>query len=70
MKNSEIKTSVLYNLQILQKLCQFFFLWKQLRTIHEFCMANLPYNEYVKIFSMQIFTAVMGNQGDKDTPLL
>jgi len=27
-------------------------------------------NEYVKIFSMQIFTVVMGNRGDKDTPLL
>jgi len=41
---------------------------KTLRTIHEFCMVNLPYhNEYVKIFSTQIFTAVMGNRGDKGT---
>jgi len=33
-------------------------------------MVNLPYhNEYLKIFSTQIFTAVMGNQGDKGTPL-
>jgi len=43
---------------------------KILRTIHEFCMENLPYhNNYVKKFSTQIFTAVMGNRGDKDTPL-
>jgi len=43
---------------------------KTLRTIHEFCMANLPYhNEYVKIFSTQIFTAVIGNRGNKGTPL-
>jgi len=43
---------------------------KTLRTIHEFCIVNLPYqNEYVKIFSMRIFTAVMGNRGDKSTPL-
>jgi len=43
---------------------------KTLRTIHEFCVVNLPYhNEYVKIFSMQIFTTVMGNRGDKGTPL-
>jgi len=43
---------------------------KTLRTIHEFCMVNLLYhNEYVKIFSKQIFTAVMGNRGDKGTPL-
>jgi len=47
-----------------------FFSMKTLRTIHEFCMVNLPYNnEYVKIFSMQIFTAVMGNWGDKGIPL-
>jgi len=44
---------------------------KALRTIHEFCMVNLPYhNECVKSFSMQIFTAVMGNLGNKGTPLL
>jgi len=43
---------------------------KTLRTIHEFCTVNLPYhNEYVKIFSTQIFTAVMGNQRDKGIPL-
>jgi len=43
---------------------------KALRTIHEFCMVNLPHhNEYVKKFSTQIFTAVMGNRGDKGTPL-
>jgi len=47
-----------------------FFSMKTLRTIHEFCMVNLPYhNEYVKILSTQIFTAVMGNRGDKSTPL-
>jgi len=39
---------------------------KTLRIIHEFCMVNLSYHiEYVKNFSMQIFTAVMGNRGDK-----
>jgi len=44
---------------------------KTLRTIHEFCMVNLPYhNENVKSFLTQIFTAVMGNRGDKGTPLL
>jgi len=33
-------------------------------------MVNLSYhNEYVKIFSTQIFAAVMGNRGDKYTPL-
>jgi len=43
---------------------------KTLRTIHEFCMVNLPYNnEDMKIFPTQIFTAVMGNRGDKGTPL-
>jgi len=43
---------------------------KTMRTIHEFCMVSLPYhNEYVKNFSVQIFTAVMGDQGDSDTPL-
>jgi len=43
---------------------------KTLRTIHEFCMVNLPYhNKYVKIFSMQIFTAVIGNQGNTGTSL-
>jgi len=43
---------------------------KTLRTIHEFCMVNLPYhNEYVKFFSMQIFTAFMGNRGNKSIPL-
>jgi len=43
---------------------------KTLRTIHEFCMVNLPYhNEYVKKLSTQIFTAVMGNRGHKGTPL-
>jgi len=43
---------------------------KTLRTIHEFFMVNVPYhNEYVKIFSTQIFTGVMGNRGDKGTPL-
>jgi len=47
-----------------------FFSMKTLRTIHEFCMVNLPYhNEYVKKFLMQIFTAVMGNRVDKCTPL-
>ena len=50
--------------QILSK----FISMKTLRTIHEFCMVNLPYhNEYAKIFSTQIFTAVMGNRGDKGT---
>jgi len=35
---------------------------KTLRTIHELCMANLPYhNEYVKKYSTQIFTVVMDN---------
>jgi len=48
-----------------------FFSMKTLRTIHEFCMVNLPYhNENVKSFLTQIFTAVMGNRGDKGTPLL
>jgi len=43
---------------------------KTLRTIHEICMVNLPYhNEYVKNFSTPIFTVVMGNRGDKGTPL-
>ena len=43
---------------------------KTLRTVHEICMVNLPYhNEYVKNFSTPIFTAVMGNRGDKGTPL-
>jgi len=47
-----------------------FFSVKTSRTIHEFCMVNLPYhNEDVKIFSTQIFIAVLGNQGDKGTPL-
>jgi len=42
------------------------FSMKTLRTIHEVCMINLPYhNEHVKNFSTQIFTAVMGNRGDK-----
>jgi len=60
---SEVTT---YFVQILSN----FFSMKTLRTIHEFCVVNLPYhNEYVKKFSMQIFTAVMGNQGDKGTPL-
>jgi len=41
-----------------------------LRNIREFCMVNVSYlNEYVKKFSTQIFTAVIGNQGDKCTPL-
>jgi len=44
---------------------------KTLRTIHEFCMVNLPcHNEYVKKFSTQIFKAVIGNRGDKGNPLL
>jgi len=43
---------------------------KTLRTIHEVCMVKCHIlNEYVKIFSMQIFTAVLGNWGDKGTPL-
>jgi len=43
---------------------------KTLRIIHEFCMVNLPYhNQYVKKFSKQIFTAAMGDRGDKCTPL-
>jgi len=43
---------------------------KTLRSIHEFCMVNLSYhNEYVKILSVQSYTAVMGNRGDKGTPL-
>jgi len=43
---------------------------RTLRTIREFYMVNLPYhNQYVKNFSTQIFTAVMGNRGDKGTPL-
>jgi len=43
---------------------------KTLRTIHEFCMVNVPYhNEHVKIFSMQILTVVMGNRGHKGIPL-
>jgi len=43
---------------------------KTLRTIHEFCMVNLRYhNEYVKIFSTEIFTAVMGNRGNKGFPI-
>jgi len=33
-------------------------------------MINLPYrSEYMKKLSTQIFPAVMGNQGDKGTPL-
>jgi len=33
-------------------------------------MVNLSYHtEYVKIFSTEIFTAVVGNRGDKGTPL-
>jgi len=33
-------------------------------------MVNLPYNnEDVKKFSTQIFTVVMGNRGNKGTPL-
>jgi len=32
-------------------------------------MANVPYHdEYLEIFSTQIFTAVMGNRGDKGIP--
>ena len=47
-----------------------FFLMKSLRTIHEFCMVNLPYhNEYVKKFSTQILSAVMVNRGDKGAPV-
>jgi len=47
-----------------------FFSMKTLKTIHEFCMVNLPYhNDHVKNFSMQIFTAVMGNRGNKGIPL-
>jgi len=62
-----IKTSLLH------KICSFytnfvkFFLYEN---IHEFCMVYLPYhNENVKIFSMQIFTVVMGNRDDKGTLL-
>jgi len=44
---------------------------KTLSIIHEFCVAIWPYhNEYVKTVSTQISTAVMGNRGDKRTPLL
>jgi len=33
-------------------------------------MVNLSFhNEYVKNFSMQIFTGIMGSQGDQGTPL-
>jgi len=47
-----------------------FFSMKTLRTIHELCMVNLPYhNEDVKNFSTQIFTAVIGNRGQKGTTL-
>jgi len=60
--------------QKLQPFCtnfvRFFLYMKTLRTIHEFCMVNLPYhNEYVKKFSTQILTAVMGNRSDKAAPL-
>jgi len=47
-----------------------FFSTKTVRTIHEFCMVNLPYhNEDMKKFSTQVFTVVMGNRGDKGTSL-
>jgi len=60
---SEITT---YFVQTLSK----FFSMKTLRTIHEVCMENLPYhNEDVTKFSIQIFTAVMGNCDDRGTPL-
>jgi len=44
---------------------------KKLRTIHEFCMVNLPYHNArcEKIFNTNLQTAVMGNRGDKGTPL-
>jgi len=55
---------------VFAQISSLFFSMKTLRTIHEFCMVNLPYhNEYVYIFLMQIFTAVMGNRVDKGTPL-
>jgi len=70
-----LSTLWLSKTSVLHKICSFctnfvkLFSVKRLRAIHEFCMVNLPYhNEYVKIFSMQIFTAVMGNQGNKGIP--
>jgi len=67
MKNSEYYTKFLVFAQNLLNL----FSIRTLRTIDEVCMVNLLYyNEYVKKFSTQIFTAVMGNRGDKGTPLL
>jgi len=65
-----IKTSALHKFVVYGQILSNFFSMKTLRTIHEFCMVYVPYhNEYVKSFSTQIFTGVMGNQGDKGTPL-
>ena len=71
MKNSDDKRPFSYTeFVVFAQTSSNFICMKTLRTIHEFCMVNLSYhNEYVKIFSMQTFTAVMGNQGNKGTPL-